>query len=94
MIDTLLTAVVLLASTIIAFRSEPELNRMSPCAPLLARLAFHMLTLGAVAQIAAIVAWNDQPNWPEAITATGIAALLVSDRLAKLRARIAGKRAG
>lgn len=59
MTDTLLTAIVLLASTIIALRSEPELNRMSPCAPLLVRLAFHMLTLGAVAQIAAIVAWND-----------------------------------
>lgn len=94
MTDTLLTAIVLVASIIIALRSEPELNRMSPCAPLPVRMAFHMLTLGAVAQIAAILAWNDTPNWPEAITAAGIAALLISDRLAKLRARVAGKQVG
>lgn len=94
MTDTLLTAIVLVASIIIALRSEPELNRMSPCAPLLVRMAFHMLTLGAVAQIAAILAWDDTPNWPEAITAAGITALLISDRLAKLRARVAGRQGG
>ncbi len=77
--DTLLQAVVILESLIVAILAEPAINRMSPCTSLVPRLAFHLLTVGAVARIYAI-ATGDIPSIPTAITTGGVALLLICDR--------------
>lgn len=46
---TLLQAIVALESVIVALLAEPAINRMSPCTSLVPRLAFHLLTVGAIA---------------------------------------------
>ena len=76
---TLLQAIVALESVIIALLAEPAINRMSPCTSLVPRLAFHLLTVGAVARIYAI-ATGDIPSVPTAITTGGVALLLICDR--------------
>ena len=72
-------AVVLVAAIIIIVRSEPALNRMSGCTPMLVRLSFWMLTIGAVAEIVGIFA-GAPPGWPDTIIIAGIAALLVCEK--------------
>lgn len=76
---TLLQAIVALESVIVALLAEPAINRMSPCTNLVPRLAFHLLTIGAVARIYAI-ATGDIPSVPTAITTGGVALLLICDR--------------
>ena len=77
--DTLLQGLVTLESIIVAILAEPAINRMSPCTSLVPRLAFHLLTVGAVARIYAI-ATGDIPSVPTAITTGGVALLLICDR--------------
>lgn len=79
--DVLLRAVVLLESLLIAALAEPAINRMSACAPLIVRSSFHLLTVGALARIVAIVWYADVPSWPTVLTGSGIALMLVSERL-------------
>ena len=78
-LSTLLQAIVALESVIVALLAEPAINRMSPCTNLVPRLAFHLLTVGAVARLYASRA-GDVPSVPTAITTGGVALLLVCDR--------------
>lgn len=91
MINDTLQALVLLASIVIVLRAEPALNRMSKGTPLLMRLAFHLLTLGAVGEILFVLA-GEVPSWPMVITICGIAALLVCERRLRLYHLPAGRR--
>ena len=77
--STLLQAIVAIESVIVALLAEPAINRMSPCTSLVPRIAFHLLTVGAVARLCAILA-GDVPTVPTAITTGGVALLLVCDR--------------
>jgi hypothetical protein len=83
MTTMLLQAIVVLAALVILVRAEPALNRMSRCTPFMIRASFHLLTLGAVAQIVFIVA-GEIPTWPSAFTTAGVAALLVCERRLRL----------
>lgn len=75
----ILQAIVLVAAFVIIVRAEPALNRMSRCTPFMVRAAFHLLALGAAAEIVCIVV-GDVPSWPTAIVTAGIAALLICER--------------
>lgn len=79
MITLLLQAIVLMAAAIIVVRAEPALNRMSKSTPFLVRVSFHLLTLGAIAEIVFVLA-GGIPAWQSAITTVGIAALLFCER--------------
>jgi hypothetical protein len=83
MTTAILQAIVLMAAIVIVVRSEPALNRMSPCTPFMIRASFHLLTVGAVAEIVFILA-GDVPSWPTAITSVGVAALLFCERRLRL----------
>lgn len=72
-------AVVLIASVIIIARSEPAINRMSGCTPMLVRLSFLALTIGAAAEIVSIVT-GTPPGWPDTIIISGVAALLLCEK--------------
>lgn len=75
----LLQSVVLVTASVIIFRAEPALNRMSPGTPLMIRASFHLLTLGAVAEIAFVLV-GDVPSWPAAIMTAGVALLLICEK--------------
>lgn len=75
----ILKIVVLLAAGVIVVRAEPALNRMSRCTPFTVRVAFLLLTLGAVAEIIHILV-GGVPSWSTAIVISGAAALLVCER--------------
>lgn len=80
---TLVQIAVIVAAVMIVVRAEPALNRMSRDTPFVVRVAFHLLALGAVAEIVFIVA-GDVPSWPMAIVTLGVAALLVCERRLRL----------
>ena len=75
----LLQIIVVMAALVIIVRAEPALNRMSRGTPLMVRGAFHLLALGAAAEIVFIMS-GDVPSWPTAIVTLGVAALLVCER--------------
>lgn len=81
MIDQALQLVVVLSSSVVLFLAEPACDRMSPCTPLIVRISFHFLAVGAAANLVWILMLDDKPNWPEAIIVAGIALMLVCDRL-------------
>lgn len=83
MTTSILQAIVLMAALVIVVRSEPALNRMSRCTPFMIRASFHLLTVGAIAEIVFILA-GDVPSWPTAITSVGVAALLFCERRLRL----------
>lgn len=83
MTTSILQAIVLVAALVIVVRSEPALNRMSRCTPFMIRASFHLLTVGAIAEIVFILA-GDVPSWPTAITSVGVAALLFCERRLRL----------
>jgi hypothetical protein len=83
-----LQIVVFASAAIVLTLAEPAINRMSPCTPFIARLAFHLLAVGAFGNLL-WVALGDTPNWPESVIIAGIALMLVCDRL---RPRKAGDR--
>lgn len=83
MTTPILQAIVLVAALVIVVRSEPALNRMSRCTPFMIRASFHLLTVGALAEIVFILA-GDVPSWPTAITSVGVAALLFCERRLRL----------
>jgi hypothetical protein len=78
MSDIFQQAIVLISSLVIAVRAEPTLNRMCKCTPLMMRMAFHFLTLGAIAEIGSIFI-GDVPSWSTAISTVGAATLLVCE---------------
>lgn len=75
----LLQIIVVMAALVIIVRAEPALNRMSRYTPFVVRMAFHLLALGAVAEIVFVVS-GEVPSWPTAIVTLGVAALLVCER--------------
>lgn len=81
-VDTALQAIVVVEAVLVALLAEPAINRMSPCTHFVPRMAFHLLTVGAVARIYAI-ATGDVPSVPTAIMTGGVALLLVCDRWRK-----------
>lgn len=83
MTTVILQAIVVLAALVIIVRTEPALNRMSRCTPFMVRAAFHLLALGAAAEIVCIVV-GDVPSWPTAIVTVGVAALLICERRLRL----------
>ena len=83
MTTSILQAIVLVAALVIVVRSGPALNRMSRCTPFMIRASFHLLTVGAIAEIVFILA-GDVPSWPTAITSVGVAALLFCERRLRL----------
>lgn len=76
----ILQAVVVISAAVIVARAEPALNRMGQATPILIRLSIHLLAVGAIAEISCIVFGLEIPSWPTAITAAGIAMLLVCER--------------
>ena len=69
----------LLCTVVIVVRAESVLNRMNRQTPLLVRTAFHLLTVGAAAEIVCIVS-GDAPSWSMVIVAAGVAMLLLCER--------------
>lgn len=80
-----LRVVVLLASVIVLARSEPALNRMDRDTSLIVRVAFHLLAVGAAAQIVFLVL-GDLPSWPTAIVLVGVAGLLICEKRLRILA--------
>lgn len=78
-----LQIIVVVAAVVIVLRAEPALNRMNRSTPILVRLAFYLLTLGAVAEILFVLAGR-VPTWPTAIMLAGIAAMLFCERRLRL----------
>ena len=74
-----LQSIVVLCALVIIVRIEPALNRMSRCTPFMLRAAFHLLALGAAAEIVCVLV-GDAPNWPTAIVTAGVATLLICER--------------
>ena len=64
--------------------SEPVLNRMSPCAPLLVRLSVHAICAGSLLRIYHLMDGHD-PSWSSLVQLGGFAALLVLDQVARVR---------
>jgi len=75
----ILQTIVVLAAVIIIVRTEPALNQMSHCTPFIVRVAFHLLAMGAAAEIVCVMV-GDVPAWPTAIVTTGVATLLICER--------------
>ena len=75
-----LQAVVLIASLIILFRTEPALNRMSGRTPVGIRLAFCALAVGAVSMINGIILSGYVPTASSALVTMGVALLLNCER--------------
>lgn len=75
----IIQSIVLVAAVFIVIRAEPALNRMQKGTPILVRLSFLLITLGAVAEIMFVLA-GDVPSWSTAIITVGIAALLFCER--------------
>ena len=81
--DLILQCAELLLAGVMLWRAEPALNRMSRCTPFMIRASFHLLTLGAAAEIVFILS-GEVPSWPTAITTVGVAALLICERRLRL----------
>lgn len=77
--DMITQIIVFVSALIIIVRTEPALNRMSGLTPFTIRYSFHMLAIGAAAEIVFVLS-GDVPNWPTAISSTGVAALLFCER--------------
>lgn len=78
-LELCLQILVVLESAVIVCLAEPAINRMSPCTGILPRMAFHLLTVGAVFRLYAIFT-GDIPSLSTAISTGGIALLLLCDR--------------
>lgn len=77
--EWLLQSVTLVASAAIIIRAEPALNRMSPGTPILARLAFLLLAVGAAA-LGIFSLFGYVPSVAEVILLIGAALLLCLPR--------------
>lgn len=72
----------LIEAVIILVMAEPSLNRMSPCAPLIIRLAFHAMAIGSAFRIYHIASGHD-PSWSAVVQTAGLCFLLIVDLLRK-----------
>ena len=64
--------------------SEPVLNRMSPCSPLLVRLSVHAICAGSIFRIYHLLDGHD-PSWSSLVQLGGFTALLLLDQVARVR---------
>ena len=64
------TAIYLLASLILSYAGFCRLVRTDTGTVLCIRVAFWLLTMGAVISVAAVVVWGYRPGWPSALLAT------------------------
>lgn len=87
MIAHLLQIIVLISAIVIVARSEPVLNRMGRCTPFMIRTSFHLLSVGAIAEIVCIII-GEVPSWSTAIVSIGIASLLVCEQRVRLFCRL------
>lgn len=92
MINLFLQIVVLLSLIVIVARAEPALNRMNGSTPILVRIAFHLLTVGAVGGILFILS-GEVPHWHDAIVSVGVAVLFLCERRMRLFMRPQRRRA-
>lgn len=79
MIPLLLIVASAAACTVILWRAEPALNRMSAATPNTVRVAFLFITVGAAAQLIAL-AMGHAPQWPTVLLELGMACLLYCER--------------
>ena len=63
--------------------SEPVLNRMSPCAPLLVRLSVHAICAGSLFRIYHLLDGHD-PSWSSLVQLGGFTALLLCHQIGNL----------
>lgn len=70
---------------LIILLSEPVLNRMSPCAPLLIRMTFHAIAMGSAIRLYHILAGHP-PSWSALLQVGGLAALLLFNQLRRIKA--------
>lgn len=80
MIDAALQIATALAAAVVLARAEPALNRMTARTPQLVRIALVLLVAGAAAKLGAILLLGAVPSAPEALTAAGLALLLLCER--------------
>lgn len=64
------TAIYLLASFVLSYAGFCRLVRTDTGTVLCIRVAFWLLTMGAVISVAAVVVWGYRPGWPSALLAT------------------------
>lgn len=79
MITLLLSVASAAACTVILWRAEPALNRMGPATPASARVAMWLITVGAAAQLVALV-MGHAPQGPTVVLELGVACLLYCAR--------------
>ena len=60
--------------------AEPTLNRMSPCAPLLVRIAFHAIAIGSALRLYHLLSGH-VPSWSALVQMAGFSGLLLLDHL-------------
>lgn len=86
-LDLLAQLVSLVACAVILWRTEPAINLMHrKTTPLLLRLSFWLISIGAFAAILAMLD-GAVPPWPAAIGAAGVALLLICERRIRYLAR-------
>lgn len=79
-LDLLAQGLSVAACVVIIVRAEGAINRMSRCAPMLVRLAFWLLLVGATGSVMCIVLVNDVPPWPAVFGVWGAALMLFCER--------------
>ncbi len=77
---TLLQWIGIAEALIILCLAEPALNRMSPCAPLLIRLAFHAIAIGSALRLYHLFDGHE-PSWSALVQSAGLCCLLIVDAL-------------
>lgn len=68
------------ACLVIVLRCEAAINRMTRATPLLVRLAFWLLLVGAVGSATCILLAGDVPPWPAVFGVWGAALMLFCPR--------------
>ena len=79
MIDSAMQITVIISSLIVALLSKGAINRMSPGTAFFPRVAFVVLTTGAVASLYSVYS-GDVPSASTLLTTVGLALLLICDR--------------
>lgn len=74
----------LVEAIVILVLTEPVLNRMSPCAPMIMRMAFHMIAIGSAVRVYHILSGHP-PSWSALMQVGGLALLLICDQLRHVR---------
>jgi len=77
--DLLAQCLTVMSCLIILWRTEPALNRMSRCTPLLVRIAVWLIVVASASAIG-MIALGDVPPWPSVLGVLGTAALLFCER--------------